>query len=111
MCPVGAHVGEQVASALVNVFVTPFSTAALILLYFDIRVRKEGFDLELLAQSMEGGAPPPQPYATPVPPVVPDDLGAPLPPPVGQETEESAEPEPAIDDVPGPLPDDTDDGQ
>jgi hypothetical protein len=36
---------------------TPFQAALLTVLYFDLRVRKEGFDLELLAQEIGAGAP------------------------------------------------------
>lgn len=44
---------------IANTVVTPFSTAALILLYYDLRIRKEAFDLEVLAENMSrwGGAP------------------------------------------------------
>ena len=36
---------------------TPFQAALLTVLYFDLRVRKEGFDLELLAQEIGADAP------------------------------------------------------
>ena len=36
---------------------TPFQAAIVALLYFDLRVRKEGFDLELLAARLAGGDP------------------------------------------------------
>ena len=39
------------------VIATPFQAALLTVVYFDLRVRKEGFDLELLAREI--GAPPP----------------------------------------------------
>jgi hypothetical protein len=35
-----------------SVITTPFMAAVLVLIYFDLRVRKEGFDLELLAQGV-----------------------------------------------------------
>ncbi|MEN6334929.1 MAG: hypothetical protein ABFE01_11755 [Phycisphaerales bacterium] len=35
-----------------NILVTPISAAAYILLYYDLRIRKEGFDLQMLAGSM-----------------------------------------------------------
>ncbi len=41
-------------SALIQVLVTPFSAVAAVLLYFDLRVRKEAFDLELLAAHLQG---------------------------------------------------------
>jgi hypothetical protein len=37
---------------------TPLQAALLTVLYFDLRVRKEGFDLELLAREMGAGAQP-----------------------------------------------------
>nr|MBA3747921.1 hypothetical protein [Solirubrobacterales bacterium] len=36
---------------------TPFQSALLAVVYFDLRVRKEGFDLELLAEGIGGTAP------------------------------------------------------
>ena len=49
---------------------TPFQAALLTVLYFDLRVRREGFDLELLAREIGGSAPtagsePPAPAAPP----------------------------------------------
>jgi hypothetical protein len=57
--------GNQVAEALANAIgqttasaiTTPFNAAVLTVLYFDLRVRKEGFDLELLARRMGVEAP------------------------------------------------------
>lgn len=51
------------AGALVT---TPFSAAYHTVLYFDLRVRKEAFDLQLLAQSV--GVEPPNGWLPPVPP-------------------------------------------
>ena len=42
----------QLASALGQILVTPIGAGAAILLYYDLRIRKEGFDLQMLAQSM-----------------------------------------------------------
>ena len=39
-------------SVLSSVVTTPFMAAVLVLIYFDLRVRKEGFDLELLSQGV-----------------------------------------------------------
>ena len=41
---------------LSNSLVTPLLTIALTLLYYDERVRKEGFDLQLMITNLEGGA-------------------------------------------------------
>ncbi len=59
-------VGQTAASALT----TPLSAAVLTVLYFDLRVRKEGFDLELLAERV-GLAEPPEGGLRPAPPVAP----------------------------------------
>jgi Membrane domain of glycerophosphoryl diester phosphodiesterase len=67
---------------------TPFQAALLTVLYFDLRVRKEGFDLELLAEGIGGGVPPAasrraSPAALPPDEEV-DRTGAPFwPPPPG----------------------------
>jgi hypothetical protein len=41
-----------VGDALAGTLVTPFSTIAVVLLYFDLRIRKEAFDLTLMAQEI-----------------------------------------------------------
>jgi hypothetical protein len=41
---------QAVAGSLSSILTTPFSAAVVAVLYFDARVRKEGFDLELLAR-------------------------------------------------------------
>ncbi|MDQ3916095.1 MAG: hypothetical protein M3323_12355 [Actinomycetota bacterium] len=70
-------------NALVNtiggVITTPFQAALVAVIYFDLRVRKEGFDLELLAERI-GTAPDPtrRPDFLPPPPVQP--LGGEQPP-------------------------------
>ncbi len=67
---------------------TPFQAALLTVVYFDLRVRKEGFDLELLAQGI-GGSVPAAPDGTAPAPLLPpaeevDRTGAPYwPPPPG----------------------------
>ena len=43
------------ASTVAQILVTPIGAAASILLYYDLRIRKEGFDLQMLAQSMTSG--------------------------------------------------------
>jgi len=44
-----------VISAVVRILVTPIQLVALTLLYYDLRIRKEGFDIEHLARHMQGG--------------------------------------------------------
>jgi hypothetical protein len=70
---------------------TPFQAALLTVVYFDLRVRKEGFDLELLAQGIGAGPPGSAAVAAGAPPaaLAPaggeiDRTGAPFwPPPAG----------------------------
>jgi hypothetical protein len=52
---------NAIGSTIATVLTTPFTAAVITVLYFDLRVRKEGFDLELLAQRIgvdpPGGSP------------------------------------------------------
>lgn len=73
------------AGALAAILATPFQAAVIAVLYFDLRVRKEGFDLQLLAQRM--GTPQPEsahaallPPPLPQPPVYSGAAGMPPPP-------------------------------
>ena len=50
--PSNAFVFDQVASAIAAVFVGPITYIGVTLLYYDMRIRKEGFDIEMLAQSL-----------------------------------------------------------
>lgn len=52
-----------IGGAISQVLVTPFTAAIAALIYFDLRVRKEGFDLQILAQRIGSTEPPapPQP--------------------------------------------------
>jgi hypothetical protein len=49
---------RQCANVIAQILAVPIGASAFILLYYDLRIRKEGFDLEMLAQSMssESGA-------------------------------------------------------
>lgn len=49
----GHRVAGEVASAIVGILVEPFQFGALILLYYDLRIRKEGFDIEHLMRSFD----------------------------------------------------------
>ncbi len=68
-------VANFVSSVAAGAITTPFIAAVTIVLYFDLRVRKEGFDLSLLAarlgEGREPGAGAPLPAMFPPPPVVP----------------------------------------
>ena len=56
----------QVGSFIGNVLVAPVSTIAFALFYYDLRVRKEAFDLQMMLQAI-GGAPLPPPITGGVP--------------------------------------------
>jgi hypothetical protein len=52
LLPGNTFVFDQVASAIAAVFVGPITYIGVTLLYYDIRIRKEGFDIEMLARSL-----------------------------------------------------------
>lgn len=68
----------QIITALATVFTTPLLAAVTVVIYYDLRVRKEGFDLALLAERVgvpprtgdphDGAAPPSQPQRPPADP-------------------------------------------
>jgi hypothetical protein len=62
---------SAIGSIVSSTLVTPFAAAVYALLYFDLRVRKEGFDLEVLARSLgsPGGPDDPGPPPPPFPPI------------------------------------------
>jgi hypothetical protein len=41
-------------TAIVNVFIYPFVFAVVAVSYYDVRIRREGFDLQLLAARLGG---------------------------------------------------------
>ena len=43
---------SQSAGVLARILSAPIGAAAYVLLYYDLRIRKEGFDLQMLAQSV-----------------------------------------------------------
>lgn len=49
---------NQAIQGAIKVILEPFFVIALVLLYYDIRIRREAFDLEVLATAMGGGATP-----------------------------------------------------
>lgn len=53
----GHRVLGQAASSIVAILVKPFELGALILLYYDLRIRKEGFDIERLSRTLDVGQP------------------------------------------------------
>jgi hypothetical protein len=67
---------SSVLNAITTVILTPFSTVAIVLLYFDARLRKEGFTEDVLAREygaafpegpMPAGPPPASPPPSPAP--------------------------------------------
>ncbi len=52
---------ETTADQLTDVLVAPFLAIAFTLLYYDSRIRKEAFDLEILARNLETGRAPAAP--------------------------------------------------
>ena len=46
----------SIVSQVISLLLTPMSAIAVTLLYYDFRIRKEGFDLEVLSQSIGGPA-------------------------------------------------------
>ena len=53
---------REVLGILVGSMAAPFVEAVVVVLYYDLRIRKEGLDLELMALAM------PTPPSTPAPP-------------------------------------------
>lgn len=45
---------EELATSVVSLIWTPLAVIPPILLYYDLRIRKEGFDLEMLSQALAG---------------------------------------------------------
>jgi hypothetical protein len=82
----GVAVIDSVASGIGQLFTTPFPAAVTAVVYYDLRVRKEGFDLQLLAERLgvtpqrAGAAAQPWPSA-PDPSVPVWERQAPPPPP------------------------------
>lgn len=77
MSPIGYTALDIGLSTLATAVTTPFTVAASTVMYFDLRVRKEGFDLELLAREAgidsdgldltgAGGEPPRSSWSTPI---------------------------------------------
>lgn len=77
-----AAVAQAIADTVGTVLTTPFTAAVATAVYFDLRVRKEGFDLELLARRVgveppAGGWPAPTGGWVPPPPAPPGAFDVP----------------------------------
>lgn len=53
----GPQIVEQLVEIAASVLLTPFYVAAITVLYFDLRIRKEGYDLELMASRLADAVP------------------------------------------------------
>lgn len=69
---------NAIATTIAAIIATPFQASVAAVTYFDLRVRKEGFDLQLLAQRM-GTETPAEPRAALIPPPKPPPMFAPAP--------------------------------
>ena len=65
-------VADQLLAVAASVLTTPFMASVVVVIYFDLRVRKEGFDLEMLSGQIAGPLPPTgfddpdNPWASPI---------------------------------------------
>lgn len=55
----GSGIATQVIGDVLASLLFPMVAVMTTLLYYDLRIRKEGFDLEVMAQELGGGSPPP----------------------------------------------------
>ncbi len=90
--PAAGQAISQLVNTLASMVLFPLSMTGLIVLYYDLRVRKEGFDLQLMTQQIGaklGVAPPPQPPSTgpELPPAQQGESELPPPPPSGESQE------------------------
>lgn len=98
----GSTLASGAASIIASLLVMPFTAAVWIVLYVDLRVRKEGFDLHLLAQGIGAEPPLAAPAAGGWGPGVGD---IPPPPPVGGYSNQlPPPPPPSHPDIPPPPP-------
>ena len=55
--PLVAQSLSQAVQTVANIIVQPVVMIGIVLIYYDLRIRKEGFDLMMLAQAMEASSP------------------------------------------------------
>src|SRR5205807_1779982 len=92
-----------VFGAAASVLTIPFVAAVVAVVYFDLRVRKEGFDLQLMAQRIGAPAGSVSPTLMPWTQPVPGAGGGWAPPPPGWQSSSPAPPAgPATGPPPGP---------
>src|SRR5438034_265973 len=90
-----------VFGAAASVLTIPFVAAVVAVIYFDLRVRKEGFDLQLMAQRIGAPAGSVRPTLMPWTQPVPGAGGGWAPPPPGWQSQPPSSP-PATGPPPGP---------
>jgi hypothetical protein len=61
-------ISQGIASAIATVLTTPFVATAIVACYFDLRIRDEGFDIQLMLQRLNAKYAPPPPPPPPPPP-------------------------------------------
>lgn len=88
--PILGAVLQNVASSAIVIIMTPLQFATLTVLYYDLRIRKEGFDLQMQLEDMTGTS-----GAVPMP--------SPVNPPPAQPTEQTITPTPAVVPPPNTL--------
>jgi len=91
---------NAVFGAVASVLTIPFVAAVVAVIYFDLRVRKEGFDLQLMAQRIGAPADAVSPTLMPWTQPSPGAGGGWAPPPPGWEPS----PQPPTGRPPGPRP-------
>ena len=72
---------QALINTISRIVVTPFTATVFAVLYFDLRVRQEGFDLERMAAAMGQPAPLPGPGSPAIPPAPGPETSTPPPPP------------------------------
>jgi hypothetical protein len=50
---------QSVANAISSIFTVPFAATAIVALYFDLRIRAEGFDIQMMLRDLDHTAPEP----------------------------------------------------
>jgi hypothetical protein len=74
---------QAIVGILASLLVEPFQAAVFTVLYYDLRVRKEGLDIELMAQAAGSPSPVGTPNLPPPPGYGPQPAVGPPPPPPG----------------------------
>ena len=87
-------VASTASNTISRVVTTPFTAAFVTILYFDLRVRKEAFDLQLIASRI--GVDPPEGWISPAPVAASGSTPPYWPPPPGWQPTPSTEPGPGL---------------